>query len=90
MRLASFAMGMLFAGIASGQDEDRGRLLYETHCTACHYERVHNRKRTKITNLSDLRDEVALRATMTKRRFELDELEAITQYLNRSHYKLQK
>jgi hypothetical protein len=75
---------------AWGQDVDRGKLLYETHCVACHYERIHNRKRTKITNLSDLRDEVALRATMTKRRFELDELEAITQYLNRSHYKLAK
>ena len=25
------------------QDADRGKLLYETHCLSCHYERIHKR-----------------------------------------------
>jgi mono/diheme cytochrome c family protein len=82
---------LLFVAVsAAAQDAERGKLLYETHCGACHYERVHDRLRTKIGDLADLRDEVARWAQRpeTKRQFSLDELEQIVQYLNESHYRL--
>jgi len=73
---------------AAGQDAERGKLLYDTHCGGCHYERVHDRLRTKIKDLADLRDEVARWVPQTKRQFTLDEREDIVQYLNASHYRI--
>jgi mono/diheme cytochrome c family protein len=75
-----------------GQDAERGKQLYETHCGSCHYERVHQRERarSKIWTLSDLRDEVARWASQTKRRFTLDEIEDMVRYLNGTHYRMDK
>ena len=72
---------------ALAQDPARGKLLYETHCGACHYERVHQRLRPKVRELAELRDEVARWAPQTKQNFTLDEREDIVQYLNESHYR---
>ena len=65
----------------------QGRVLYETHCGGCHYERVHQRLRTSVKDLSDLRDMVAHWAPQTKRTYTFDELDSIVQYLNESHYR---
>ena len=73
---------------AAAQDVQRGKLLYETHCNECHYERVHDRLRSDVKDLADLRDVVWRRARETKKRtFSLDELNDITEYLNVSHYR---
>ena len=79
---------LLFAAPTLAQDPAPGRVLYETHCGSCHYERVHDRLRTKIKDLADLRDEVARWVPQTKRQFTLDEREDIVQYLNASHYRI--
>lgn len=83
------ALGLLLAAAqgTAAQEPARGRLLYETHCGTCHYERVHQRLRSEIKGLSDLRDTVARWAGETKHRFTLDEIEEVVQYLNRSHYR---
>jgi mono/diheme cytochrome c family protein len=73
---------------SQAQDAGRGKLLYDTHCGTCHYERVHDRLRTKILDLADLRDEVARWAPQTKHQFSLDEIEQVVQYLNESHYRI--
>jgi len=86
MRFASLLL-LLFPLAAAAQDAARGRLLYETYCGGCHYERVHDRLRTEVKDLSDLRDMVARWAPQTKYRFSLDEREAVVQYLNESHYR---
>lgn len=74
----------------AAQDPGRGKLLYQTHCGDCHYERVHQRDRDKsrIQSLADLRDMVARRAQQTGRPFTLEDLEDLVEYLNRSYYKL--
>ena len=69
------------------QDAAQGRVLYETYCGGCHYERVHQRLRTSVKDLSDLRDTVARWAPHTKRTYTLDELDSIVHYLNESHYR---
>ena len=83
---------VLAALTAQAQDAERGRLLYDTYCGDCHYERVHQRprERSAVRTLEDLRDIVALRAPMTKYAFSLDDREDVVAYLNRSHYKLPK
>jgi mono/diheme cytochrome c family protein len=75
-----------------GQDAERGKQLYETHCGSCHYERLHQRERakSKIRTLSDLRDEVTRWAPQTRRRFTFDEIEDMVQYLNRTYYRMDK
>jgi mono/diheme cytochrome c family protein len=75
------------ASAAAAQDAERGQVLYQTHCGGCHYERVHQRLRTAVKDLSDLRDMVARWAPQTGRSFSLDEREDIVQYLNQSHYR---
>ena len=86
MRLALLVLSCA-ASSAWPQDAARGRLLYETHCGGCHYERVHDRLRPAVRELSELRDMVAMWAPQTKRTYTLDELESIVQYLNESHYR---
>lgn len=90
MRLASALFAPLFALsplAASAQDSVNGKVLYETYCGGCHYERVHQRVRSDLRDLADLRDTVARWAAQTKRTYTLDELENIVQYLNESHYR---
>jgi hypothetical protein len=74
---------------AAAQDAGRGKLLYETQCGGCHYERVHQRApgRSSVQTLADLRDEVARRAAQTGRPFTLDDLSDLAEYLNQSHYR---
>jgi len=86
MRAASLLL-LLFPLLAAAQDAPQGRALYETHCGGCHYERVHDRLRTEVKDLADLRDMVARWAPQTKRTYTLDERESIVQYLNESHYR---
>jgi mono/diheme cytochrome c family protein len=90
MRVASLLVGLLLPVLAAAQDAERaerGRVLYQTFCGSCHYERVHERLRTEVKDLSDLRDMVARWAPQTKYRFTLDEREDVVEYLNASHYR---
>ena len=80
---------LLLALPARAQDNDRGKLLYDTHCIACHYERVHERdaSKSRVHSVDELRAEVANRAKLTDRQFTAQELDEIAGYLNRSHYR---
>ena len=93
MRPASALLLALLAAMpAMAQDPARGRLLYDTHCLSCHYERIHNRDavHSRIVTRAGLLAEVAERAALTQRPFTREDLEDIAAYLDRSHYKLVK
>jgi len=77
---------------AQAQDAQRGRALYETHCLSCHYERIHKRdpSRSPVRTLPQLRVEVARWAAQTGQRFTVEDLDDVAEYLNRSHYRLEK
>ncbi|MGQ0509792.1 MAG: cytochrome c [Betaproteobacteria bacterium] len=77
---------------AAAQDAANGRELYETHCLACHYERIHKRdpSRSLVKSHAGLRVEVAKRAALTGRTFTARELDDIAEYLDRSHYRMGK
>ena len=80
----------LVAAPALAADPGMGRMLYENHCGTCHYERIHDRKKTEIDTLTALKVEIARRAAQTDRRFTPAELDDIAEYLNQSHYRLAK
>ena len=90
----AFALAALAALVlpAQAQDAARGQLLYDTYCGVCHYERVHerDRSRSKVKTLTDLRLMVGRWAPHTRRTFTPDEIDDVAEYLDRSHYKLQK
>jgi len=87
-RVALLAAALALPLGAAAQDLQRGKLLYETHCGECHYERVHERLRSDVKDLADLRDTVwRWSRKTTKRSFSLDELDDIAGYLNASHYR---
>jgi mono/diheme cytochrome c family protein len=75
---------------ALGADAAQGRPLYETHCGGCHYEKLHDRKSTRIQTLAALKVEIVRWAGQTGRRFTPAEIDDIAEYLNRSHYRLAK
>jgi len=82
----------LFAAIAlpsQAQDAERGKLLYGTHCFSCHYERIHARDpaRSTVRSLTALRVEVGRWAAQAKRPLTIQDLDDISEYLNRSHYR---
>jgi len=78
---------LLLPCLAFAQEAGQGGVLYETYCGGCHYERVHQRTRSDVRDLADLRDAVARWSKQTKRSYTLDELDSIVQYLNESHYR---
>ncbi len=90
------ALGLLAALMlalpAQAQDVGRGKLLYETHCLACHYERIHQRDASKslVRSFSALRIEVANRGLLTERKFTPEELDNIAAFLDRSHYRFKQ
>jgi mono/diheme cytochrome c family protein len=87
--LAALVIGLVVPP-ALGQDAQRGRLLYETHCLSCHYERIHSRdpSRSTIKSRTALQIEVARWAAQVKRPFSTQEIDDIAEYLNQSHYRL--
>lgn len=76
----------------SAQDAERGRVLYETFCMSCHYERVHERpsQRSLVKSSTDLRAQVARWSERTRMRFTPEDVDDVAEYLNRSHYKFRK
>jgi mono/diheme cytochrome c family protein len=85
---ASLLLALALPLGAAAQDVERGRLLYQTHCGACHSERTHDeRLRPAVKDLAELRDMVARWVPHSKRQYTLDEIEDIVQYLNETHYR---
>ena len=77
---------------AEAQDAGRGKLLYETHCLSCHYERIHKRDpaRSTVRSNTALRLEVGRWSAQAKRPFTIQDLDDIAEYLDRSHYRFGK
>ncbi|MFM9968041.1 MAG: hypothetical protein ACKVQK_06540 [Burkholderiales bacterium] len=74
------------------QGAANGRVMYETYCGDCHYERIHqrDRARSKVSTLADLRAQITRWSAQTKRGYSPQELADIAEYLNQSYYRLDK
>jgi mono/diheme cytochrome c family protein len=94
IRILAIVLACLLAGSVFAQDPKRGRELYEMYCLSCHYERIHKRDslRSLIRSQTALRVEIARRAEQVTppRQFSIADLDDIAEYLNRSHYRLDK
>ena len=71
---------------AMGTDVERGRLLYETHCIACHDARVHKRDSKIATNYDEIRTQVLRWQSNVFLRWSTSDIDAVTTYLARAVY----
>jgi mono/diheme cytochrome c family protein len=68
-------------------DTERGRLLYENHCTGCHQSTLHIRSERKVGTEAGLRAFIQRWAGELKLTWKDDELNDVYQYLNSRYYR---
>lgn len=87
---ALLACALIFSGLSSpamSQAPARGQTLYENQCRMCHESWAHERKgRSVVSSGQDLRKRVAAWATHSGLDWSGEEVDDVTDYLNRSFY----
>ena len=86
--IASLALGL--AGLCWAQgpaDAERGRILYETRCSACHASSVHQRSARKAKSFDSLRAQVLRWSVETGGSWSAGEIDDLTLYLNQRYYR---
>lgn len=71
---------------AAGMEESRGEMLYQNHCIACHTTQVHWRDQRLATDWGSLRGQVRRWERNTGLSWSDDDVEAVSEYLNRRYY----
>jgi mono/diheme cytochrome c family protein len=69
-------------------DPDRGRLLYQTACAACHTEQAHWREKSVVKSWDQLVFQVARWQKIAGQPWRTEETEDVAAYLNRRFYHL--
>ena len=64
----------------------RGKLLYETHCNACHTSKIHWREQKLATDWVSLKAEVSRWQASIGLSWSEEEITDVTHYLNAAHY----
>jgi mono/diheme cytochrome c family protein len=67
---------------------DRGRALYENHCQLCHEDWAHTREGRVVVSLDGLRARVVSWSVHSGLRWRAEEIDEVTEYLNRRFYQL--
>lgn len=86
--IASLALGL--AGLSApvvAADVERGGVLYETRCNACHGSSVHQRSTRKAKSFDGLRAQVLRWSKEAGGNWTKDEIDDVTLYLNQRYYR---
>jgi len=86
LRGAAVASLMVFVASAGAVDLERGRLLYENHCTVCHQSTVHIRTNRKAHSLPDVAKQVHRWSEELKLGWSAEERDDVLRYLDREFY----
>lgn len=76
----------IHAPVVTEQAQDRGQLLYENHCTACHADSVHNRNRDKAHSINEIRQWVMRWSKQLELGWGKHDVNVVTDFLNRRYY----
>ncbi len=68
-------------------DFERGQALYDNHCRSCHEVWAHTREHRTVTSLAGLRARVAAWSVHAGLDWGKDEIDDVTDYLNRRFYR---
>lgn len=90
-RRAAGILAALVAASAAGAAElpstDRGRMLYENHCVACHTPDIHRRPGRIPLNAAELREIVNGWQQQQKLRWSEQDVEDVVQFLRETRYR---
>lgn len=76
-----------FPAIAQTVDQaQRGKLLYTTHCQACHTSTIHWRQKKLVTDFASLEAQVRRWQMTEGLNWSADEIRLVSLYLNESFY----
>jgi hypothetical protein len=78
---------LLFYSLTASAGAERGRLLYENHCTSCHISTLHIRDQRKSKTPAEMRAWILRWSGELKLDWREDELADVYQYLNNRYYK---
>ena len=84
--LVALALGCATLTGAQAADAERGKVLYETRCGACHESSVHQRNSRKAKSFAALRAQVLRWSEQVGGIWSVEEIDSVTQYLNRRYY----
>lgn len=71
----------------SARTEDRGRMLYQNHCIACHESTVHIRVGAKAKQYTDIEKFVRRFSKLAGVDWNDSDTTAVVEYLNHKYYK---
>ena len=86
--IASLALSL--AGLPAAQaaaNAERGKVLYETRCGACHASSVHHRDARKAKSFDVLRAQVLRWSAEAGGSWSAEEIDDLTLYLNQRYYR---
>lgn len=78
--------GASAAYAAAADNAERGRLLYENHCTTCHTSTAHIRAKRAAHSLGDIRKQVLRWSGQLELQWRAEEVRDVVEYLNRTYY----
>jgi mono/diheme cytochrome c family protein len=84
------SLALVFFGLPGAQASagaERGKVLYETRCIACHANSVHNRDARKAKSFDALRAQVLRWSAEVGGAWTADEVDDVTLYLNQRYYR---
>ena len=88
-KAATLLLGLLSLMLVqtSAADIKRGETLHAANCVSCHNQVVYTRADRRITSLVGLRNQVARCDANLELEMFPEDIDAVTEYLNTSHYK---
>ena len=69
---------------------DRGEALYENHCQVCHENTIHERTEPRVTSLESLRAWVMSWSIHSDLKWNEEDFDDVSHYLNSRFYQLQE
>jgi mono/diheme cytochrome c family protein len=81
------AFGLASRG-ALPADLDRGRMLHETHCRACHDSVAYKRDKKIAATYAEVRGQVVRWQTNTSLRWTDEDIDNVAAYLAKTYYKI--
>ena len=86
--VALLALGLAaLSGPLAAADAERGKILYETRCNACHQASVHGRSTRKAKSFDDVRAQVLRWSSEAGGSWARDDVDDVTLYLNQRFYR---
>lgn len=84
--LLTASLTLITLGPTIAGDTQRGKLLYENHCRACHESNLHIRKHSAVSSIGDVRFQIDRWQAELGLRWNRQDMDDIFEYLDTRYY----